>query len=368
MTDAALLEPSVEPKRKRGCFFRAVAYLFLLAILAAVIAGFLGYMVYDHVTRPGVAGAVSRVTIPEGAKGKDIGRILAEEKYIEHPAFFWLALKIDATNKPIKYGPYSLPHGLSALELLHVLQKGPNAPLAPGDIPDDRRVTVPEGLALSQIAQMFPNPQAFIAAASDPVLIARLGVRAKSLEGFLMPNTYFFEKKPTEKEVVERMVEQFEKAYAGLVKEIPEAATRDKLEVVTVASLVEKEAKAEADRPLVAAVIYNRLKQNIPLSLDSTLQYALSKYGQRMLDADKQVDSPYNTYKNAGLPPGPIGNPGMAGLRAALLPAKEDYLYFVSNADGQTHTFTKTLAEHEKAVAEYRAKMRIQRAQQKAQE
>ena len=355
-------------KRKAHWFVRFMGLGFVLLLLLVVGAGFLGYMVYDHVTRPGIAGPVSRITIPEGTTGKEIGRILTNEGYIEHPAFFWLALRLDRSNKPIKYGAYSLARGLSALELLNAIQKGPNAALAPGEIPDDRRITVPEGLALSQMARMFANPEAFLVAASDPALIARLGIRAKTLEGFLMPNTYYFERKPTEREVVERMVEQFEKAYAGLLKEIPEAAAKDKLEVVTVASLVEKEARAEVDRPLVAAVIYNRLKQGMPLGLDSTLQYALSKYGQRMLDVDKQVNSPYNTYKNAGLPPGPVGNPGLAGLRAALQPAKEDYLYFVSNADGQTHTFSKTMAEHEKAVAEYRAKIKVQRAEMKAQE
>ncbi|MBI5094735.1 MAG: endolytic transglycosylase MltG [Candidatus Hydrogenedentes bacterium] len=361
-------EQAPSPKRKRRWLARLAGLFFLVLLLLVVAGAFLAYMVYDHVTRPGVSGSVSRVVVPEGAKGKDIGRILTTEGYIEHPSFFWLAIRIDGSNRPIKYGPYSLPHGLSALELLRLMQKGPNAPLLPGEIPDDRRVTVPEGLALSQIAQMFPDPRAFLNAAADQALIARLGIHAQTLEGFLMPNTYFFEKKPTEREVVARMVEQFEKAYASLLTEFPEAAARNKMEVVTIASLVEKEAKLDAERPLVAAVIYNRLRQGIPLSLDSTLQYALSKYGQRMMDADKQVDSQYNTYKNAGLPPGPVGNPGMAGLRAALNPAKEDYLYFVSNADGQTHTFSKTLAEHERAVADYRAKMKVQRAEQKAHE
>ncbi|MDX9975999.1 MAG: endolytic transglycosylase MltG, partial [FCB group bacterium] len=136
---------------------------------------------------------------------------------------------------------------------------------------------------------------------------------------------------------------------------------QDLNKIVTIASLVEEESRVDDERPLVAAVVYHRLKQNMALGFDSTLQFALNKYGERMLDADKAVDSPYNTYLNAGLPPGPICSPGIKSLRAALNPADVDYLYFVSNADGKTHTFSRTYAEHNRAVADFRKKIAPQR-------
>jgi UPF0755 protein len=180
-----------------------------------------------------------------------------------------------------------------------------------------------------------------------------------------MPDTYFFDAPPRPEDLVERMFRQFQKVYAQLLREVPGAQAFNLLEVVTVAALVEEEAKTPEERPLVASVIYNRLDEEMPLQLDATLQYALRKYGQRMLDADKQVESPYNSYKYAGLPPGPIANPGVDSLRAALNPAKSEYLYFVSNADGRTHTFSKTLAEHNRAVARFNAEMAVQRREQR---
>ena len=176
-----------------------------------------------------------------------------------------------------------------------------------------------------------------------------------------MPDTYFFDEPPTEREVVERMLDSFLKTRDALYSEFPDAARRNLHEVVTVASLVEEEARLNEERPMVATVIYNRIDQGISLCFDSTLQFALGKYGQRMLDRDKEVDSPYNTYKNAGLPPGPITSPGKASLRSALRPDEAKYLYFVSNADGKTHTFSETMADHNKAVAQYRREISVQR-------
>src|SRR5690606_27570431 len=149
-----------------------------------------------------------------------------------------------------------------------------------------------------------------------------LGFEVSTYEGFLMPNTYFFEQEPEAHALALRMLEQFRIEYEKLLREFPDQAERDPLEVVTIASLIEEEARVDDERPLVASVIYNRLARNRPLELDSTLQYALNKYGQRLLNVDKEVDSPYNTYRNPGLPPGPISNPGPASLRAAMNPAE----------------------------------------------
>ncbi|MBI4558475.1 MAG: endolytic transglycosylase MltG [Candidatus Hydrogenedentes bacterium] len=353
-------EPRVPKRRWFTSFF---LYVGVGLVMLAMTAGALGFMVYDHVTRPGKAGDLVRVTVPKGATGQGVGELLAEKRLIEHEAFFRIAMRLEGSGRSIQQGFYLLPDGLSPLEVLRRIYEGPKSAFDPAEVPDELKVVIPEGLSVAQIASLFDNPRAFHEAASDAILIARLGIEATTLEGFLMPDTYFFDTKPTERQVVERMVGQFEKAYGELMAEFPEAGDMNKLQVVTIASLIEEEAQAIEERPLVAAVIYNRLEQGGPLALDSTLQFITGKYGQRMLDGDKLVDSPYNTYRYGGLPPGPISNPGRAALRAALQPADVDYLYFVSNADGKTHTFSRTMAEHNAAVARFRKEISVQRQQ-----
>lgn len=349
--------------RQRFGFWRVIATVFLgvwaVLLLAVAGAGLVAYLVYDHVTSPGLAGPVVAVVVPKGATGRDVGRLLAEEGLLEYEGFFRLALELDARDSVIQHGVYDLPRGYSAMQLLDELYAGPDRHLDANRV----RITIPEGLTIVQMAAMFEDPEAFKAAARAPALIEQVGIQANSLEGFLMPDTYFFDETPTARALVTRMAGQFQKVYGELMAAIPGAAQYDKRRVVTVASLVEEEARVARERPLVAAVVYNRLDRNMPLQMDATLQYALGKYGQRMLDSDLQVDSPYNTYKYPGLPPGPISNPGEDSLRAALLPADEDYLYFVSNADGKTHTFSKTLDEHNRALAQYRRDIAVQRRQ-----
>ncbi len=392
MTNVSSPEESPKKMANRSLLFKVFVWMSILCMVGMIVAGVAAYRVYHHIidstavsTPETVTEAVPvspvRVTIPEGATGKQVGDILADNGLIEHEFMFRIAIKLDDSKKPILHGRYDLPPGASARDLLHILQEGPNAPLDASEMPDELKVVVPEGLSLVQAAALFDSPQAFIEAASDPTLIARMGIEAKTLEGFLMPNTYFFVQKPTEREVVERMLEQFEIDYAALagnanlpINTCPSWSSdlqnttllsgTNKLDIVTIASLIEEEAKVSDERPHVAAVIYNRLKKKMPLQLDSTLQYALNKYGQRLLYEDREVDSPYNTYKHAGLPPGPISSPGVDALRAALHPSDEPYLYFVSNADGKTHTFSATEKEHLKAVARYRKEIASQRKAQ----
>ncbi|MCP4644997.1 MAG: endolytic transglycosylase MltG, partial [bacterium] len=297
-----------------------------------------------------------------------VGEILQEQGLVEHELFFRLAIRLDKKGGSIRHGDYDLPKGASPTELLHLLYDGPNVRLRPDQIPDDQKLTIPEGLTIAQVAELTADPEAFVAMASDKDLIARMGIEAKSLEGFLTPETYFFDEPPTSRDVVERMLEHFEQEYAAISETHAMPEGMDTLKLVTVASLVEREARLDEERALVAAVIYNRLEKGMALDLDATLQYALGKYGQRMLEEDKEVDSPYNTYRNRGLPPGPICSPGVESLRAAFAPADEPYLFFVSNADGKTHTFSKTLSEHNRAVARYRREMRDQRRRQRQEE
>ncbi len=359
MTDEApetLQEPAPAPHRS---FVRRVAGSAILSLaLFAIGAASSAYLVYQYVQGPGVAGEPITVVIPEGASGRQAGDLVAKAGLIEHEAFFRLAIYLDHSGGTIKHGEHRIPKGLSPSEILRRLKEAPEA--AVGAF----KLTIPEGLTIAQIAELSADSAGLMAAVSAITPKEALGIDAPGLEGFLMPNTYYFDAPPSGEELVQRMLKQFREEWAALSTEFPDAA-KDPLKVLTVASLVEEEARVDEERPLVAAVIYNRLAAGQPLQMDSTLQYALKKYGQRLLDEDKEVESPYNTYKVAGLPPGPISNPGRASLRAALAPAKVKYRYFVSNADGKTHTFSTTLKEHEAAVAKYRKEIRAQRREER---
>ena len=361
MSSEDLIESARKNERKKFRFWRWMISLVLYGVAGAVVivaaAAGVGYMLYDHVTSPGVKGPAVELAVPKGSSGRDVGKLLADAGLVEYEGFFRLALQLDKSGKHIQHGNYTLNQGLSALDLLHQLQEGPTKPLDA----DRVKITIPEGLAIAQTAEMRPDGEAYIRAASNPTLISRLGIDAESLEGFLMPDTYFFDKEPDADALIERQVGHFESVYTELTKSLPGSEALDRTSVMTIASLVEEEARVEEERPIIAAVLYNRIELGMPLQMDSTLQYALGKYGQRMLNEDKEVDSPYNTYKNRGLPPGPISSPGAASIRAAMAPAQVDYLYFVSNADGKTHTFSSNLKEHEAAVARYRREIAVQR-------
>ncbi len=336
--------------RSFGYGFAAFLFLFAFALMGI-------YLVHEHVTQPGVHGEPVAFSVPEGASGNDVARLLAEADLVERAILFRLAIRLDDSSGPIKHGTHLLPKGASPTELLAMLRENP----PPQIDPDAIKITIPEGLTIAQIADAFEPPGAFLTAIATFDPAGQLDFDVPNLEGFLMPNTYYFAEEPPAEELITRMLEQFQAEYAKLLEEFPALADQNPTRVVTIASLVEEEARVDEERPIIAAVIYNRLAADRALQMDSTLQYALGKYGQRLLNEDKEVDSPYNTYKRRGLPPGPISNPGVASIRAAMAPADVDYLYFVSNADGKTHTFSSNIREHEQAVVKYRREIRQQR-------
>lgn len=222
-------------------------------------------------------------------------------------------------------------------------------------------VTVPEGKTMNEIAELMEREgitsrKAFLAAASDASPVRDLAPKARNLEGFLFPATYQFPRRVTPERIVEAMVKRFREVWGRMQKEQGAADGRSVAAMVTLASLVEKETRVAEERPLVAGVFHNRLKRGMALQCDPTVIYALelaNKHDGSLSGEDLQFKSPYNTYRNAGLPPGPIANPGEASLRAALHPSGGDYLYFVSDAQGG-HVFSRTLEEHNGNVARYR--------------
>jgi UPF0755 protein len=224
-------------------------------------------------------------------------------------------------------------------------------------------VTVPEGFTMFDIADELDHqgicPRTdFLAAAHDTSAIADIAPHARTLEGFLFPSTYEFTRHTTCAQIADTMVREFRTVWGAIdppgSTTLPESRTTE--DIVTLASLVERETPQRDERPLVAGVFYNRLKLGDPLQCDPTVQYAIALEGRHEQDvkpADLVIESPYNTYTHRGLPPGPIANPGKASLEAALAPAQTDYLYFVANDQGG-HFFSRTLAEHNRNVARYR--------------
>ncbi len=262
-------------------------------------------------------------------------------------AFLWLGKTRDIDRK-IRPGEYELDASLSSQEILAKLLSG-RVVLHP--------VTIPEGYNLTQIADVLSTQQVtdakeFTKLVRDRAYIATLGIEADSLEGYLFPETYSFPRGTKAREVIKAMVDGLHRVWSA---EMQEQAARMKLslhQVLTLASVIEKETGSKEERELIAAVFHNRLRKKIPLQSDPTVIYGLPAFDGNIHKRDLSILSPYNTYRVQGLPPGPIASPGAHSLRAALFPAQASYLYFVSRNDG-THQFSSTLTEHNQAVKKY---------------
>jgi len=332
-------------------YMKWIKRLFLFAVLVAVIAGAGGYWLYRQVIEPyrGYDSAEVFVDIPSGSGPARIGDKLVDAGVVRDRTIFRVALFISGRARALKAGEYRFTAPMHALDVIDKIARG--------DV-YKRLLTFREGLTIAEMAQVFEEKgfgkaDEFQKAAANVTLIADLDPSARDLEGYLFPETYSLPRDTPASVVVEQMVAGFKNA---LTPEMRTAAETDGLSVrqlVTLASLVEKETGAGDERPLVAAVYRNRLRIRMPMQADPTVIYALQKAGQYNGNLTREhlreLDSPYNTYKYAGLPPGPIAAPGRASLQAAAKPADADYLYFVSKNDG-THVFASTLDEHNRNV------------------
>jgi len=288
------------------------------------------------------------VELPRGAGTAGIAQELARQGVIRYPWQFWLARAIRPTAT-LQAGEYRFSRAASVREVFDRIARG--------DI-YYFEFTVPEGsnifdIARSLEAQNIMTAEAFLRAAEDPDLISDLAPKAKTLEGYLFPSTYRLSHTTTAPELCKKMTDEFRKQWTKL--SIGKDA--DPRRTVTLASLVEKETAAPEERPLIASVFVNRLAKNMRLECDPTTIYAAlldNRYRGVIHRSDLANENPYNTYRNAGLPPGPIANPGVQALAAALAPAETGYLYFVAKPAGGAHQFSATMAEHEKAVVAYR--------------
>jgi len=291
---------------------------------------------------------VVEVKVYRGESFSSVVNKLKDRGVIPNERFFTLWARLLALDKKIHWGVYRFDLPIAPREVLDRMVLGRGL---------FHRITIPEGLALNEIADLLGREGAtgeekFLKEARSTEILSLLGLEDNGIEGYLFPDTYYFPVSATERDILTAMVEQFQEIFTPMMERQAKKLGLSRHEVVTLASLVEKEAGVEAERPLVSAVFHNRLKLNIPLQSDPTVIYGLEGFTGKLRRKDLQNPSPYNTYLIRGLPPGPICNPGLSSLRAALFPAHVSYLYFVSKNDG-THFFSETIREHNRAVNIY---------------
>ena len=282
------------------------------------------------------------VHIPKGLTAKEIAKILKKEGIIEDELGFFLLLRIKNAERKLISGWYRMKRGIEPEEVIDILTRGKRV-MVP--------VSIPPGSNLREIAGIVEKALGidsleFLKLAHDKRFMEECGVYdAPSLEGYIYPETYVFAKGEDARFVLRVMVKRM---FEVLDDSIPLRAGEMGLNIhqlLTIASLIEEEAQVDEERPIIASVIYNRLKRGMPLQIDATVQYALPHHKPRLFYKDLRIESPYNTYLHRGLPPGPIASPGIKSIRAAIHPARTDYLYYVSRGDG-THIFTRTAREH----------------------
>jgi UPF0755 protein len=295
-------------------------------------------------------GTPARVIIPRGASFGQAADSLAHSGIIGSPKLFRLYGRITGGDRNIKPGTYLLKHGTPWSDIVSALNGGHGLV---------NTITIPEGYTISQITPLLARslkvpPESVQAAMRDTALLARLDLPNQTLEGYVFPDTYAFPVGTTARQAVREMVYAFERRWKPGWDSSAVALNINRNDLVTMASIVEKEARLPEERPVIAAVYYNRLRRGMLLQADPTVQYALGHHVGRVLYKDLTVDSPYNTYTHKGLPPGPVASPGAASLAAAANPANVPYLYFVASADGH-HEFRMTLEQHTNAVRQVRA-------------
>ena len=340
------------PRARRPAWRRAPRVL-LAGLAVALVLGGGAWAAWRYETTgieiPAGAPAV-RLVVPPGASAEAIGRHLQALGLVRHPLVFRALARSRGVGAQLKAGEYALSGPLSLEGILGVLERG--------DVVR-RDLTVPEGRNLDEVAALVAGEgldlEAFLEAARDPSPVHDLDPAAVDLEGYLFPDTYDVPQSPeAPRALVRRMAQRFREVVGPQLERIAERGFTVR-QVVTLASIVELETASPDERPRIAAVFLNRLEKGMPLQTDPSIIFALKKAGRwdgNIRKPDFDIDSPYNTYRRAGLPPGPLGSPGREALLAVIEPAPTKDLYFVSRNDG-THEFSETLTAHNRAVNRY---------------
>ena len=316
-----------------------------LAVLAVALLS--AFFLFDTSSTGNWEGKL--VLVPKGSPLPGMVEILKEDGILPHPLAFRTLVLLTNSGRRLHYGEYAFTKPPSAFEVWRRLTRG--------DV-IKYEVTVPPGANLYDIAKLLEGEklataEAFLATAASPAVLQRLAIPGESAEGYLFPDGYIFVKPVTPEEILETMVRQFRRKIPPDAEKRAGEADLSLHQIVTIASIIEKETGVEEEKPIVSAVIRRRLALGMPLQMDPTVIYGVKRFDGTVTRKDLRTAGPYNTYLNRGLPPGPIANPGLSSLAAALNPSKAEYLYFVSKNDG-SHTFSRTLPEHLRAVEHFR--------------
>lgn len=338
----------IKRKRRRSPVARI---LLALILLAALLWGIYSLFQLAFAANGG-GGQEVTVVINKGDNLSDVADKLQSAKVINNATLFKLEVRLQGEGTDIKPGSYKLRQGENTQKIVQTITAGTTPPT--------NKITIPEGLTLQQTAQKISEqttlPEKDLEAAAKKTDYGYAFLKeAKdgTTEGFLFPKSYELDKNATAPQVINRLLEQYLIETQGLnFSDAQKRLGLNEYQIVTVASLVERESANPAERPLIASVIYNRIKAGMPLQIDATIQYALGKPKAELSLQDLEVNSPYNTYKHTGLPPGPIASPSLDSIKAALDPAQTDYLYYVLKADGKEHFFTNNYDDFLKAKAE----------------
>jgi len=293
------------------------------------------------------------VSIARGTTISAIASLLQSKRLIEDRRVFLVYVWRHKMASRLQAGDYRLNTAMSVAEIAKALQEGRF----------EFKTTFPEGWTLAQTAEklarvhLLPNAQELLGLKEDPELLQLAKTNTGTIEGFLFPDTYFFERGMSARQIARRMIETFNSqardALSSPTLALGHALTRD--ELVTLASMIEREARTTREMPLMSSVYYNRMKKDMRLQCDATVRYAMNEWSRDLLYKDLQFDSPYNTYRHKGLPPAPICNPSLQALSAAAHPHSSEYLFYVYKGNNE-HVYTKTFKEHEDAIAKYMRK------------
>ncbi len=326
---------------------KRLIYICLFLLAAASVAVF--WDLYHYAASPAAVSAEKRiVTVPPGIGINALSYRLHQAKIITSPEKFKYIALVKSRDKKIKAGEYKVSAAMSPAAIIDMMIRG--------DVVM-HRLTVPEGYTIRQIAALvadagLADKGVFIRTAMDPDVTQKMGITADTLEGYLFPETYFFPASAGTRDIVSAMVNRFKTVFTNQWERRASELGFTVHEIVTLASIIEKESVVDNERPLIASVFHNRLARNMRIESDPTVIYGIKNFNGNITKAHLNTSTPYNTYRIKGLPQGPIANPGKNAIEAALYPADTPYLYFVAKNDG-THKFSVTLQSHNQAVRKY---------------
>lgn len=329
-----------------------LTFALFISLISAAAIGVFAYFLFET----GDMGEEKDIIINRGTSVSKVAYHLQNEGIILRPKLFYILLRVTNGEQRVRAGEFRFTEGMSILDALYVLYY---------DEPIVHQVTIPEGWTIKQIADILVesaliDKNKFLKLTLSSEAASQFNLDAPSLEGFLFPDTYFFSKVDGDKIIIETMVKRFFSKFTEKYAKAARAMGFSSLELVTLASIIEKETGVSEERELISSVFHNRLKKNMRLQSDPTTIYGIPNFNGNLTRADLKKKTPYNTYKMRGLPIGPISNPGWASLKAALEPATTNYFYFVSNNQGG-HIFSKSYAEHTKYVNKYQKDRRYRR-------